>query len=206
MAIIFPADLATWIQLPDVNAAGVAAAVNAANQRVESYCDRIFSTTAIADASSRTFFPSSGGYCDVDDFWETTALVVELDFGDDGTYETTWTLNTDFYLEPLNGLINGRSRPYNRIVPTNGRVFPYCSTRPSVQVTAAWGWAAIPAEVTQAALMIAARLFRRKDSVEGVLGGFDDFGIRRVSRYEDPDVQMLLRDYVNPRTAIGIAG
>lgn len=206
MAIITNADLGNWIQLPDLNAPGVTAAVAAANQRVESYCGRVFTKTATTGATARTYVPATWGGCDVDDFWETTVLAVKLDFGDDGTYETTWTNGTDFYLEPLNGLVNGQTWPYSRIVPTSGRWFPRSSVRPSVQVTAAWGWATVPAQVTQAALMIAARLFRRQNSVEGVTGGFDDFGIRRVSRYEDPDVQMLLLDYRTSRTAAGIAG
>jgi hypothetical protein len=41
----------------------------------------------------------------------------------------------------------------------------------------------------------AARLFKRKNSPEGVLGGFQDFGAVRVTNREDPDVMMLLNPY-----------
>ena len=45
-----------------------------------------------------------------------------------------------------------------------------------------------------ATLIQAARLFKRKESPEGVLGG-NDFGIVRVGTRVDPDVEMLLAPY-----------
>ena len=49
---------------------------------------------------------------------------------------------------------------------------------------------AIPDDVFRACQMLTARLFRRRQSVEGV-AGFGDFGAVRVQRI-DPDIEALL--------------
>jgi hypothetical protein len=61
-------------------------------------------------------------------------------------------------------------------------------------VTAKWGWPAVPDPVVQAQKLLASRLWKRKDSPEGVLGN-DQWGVIRVSRV-DPDVMALLDPYV----------
>ena len=48
------------------------------------------------------YTPVNALYLDVDDISVTTGLIVKLDDNDDGTYEKTLTLNTDFFLEPSN--------------------------------------------------------------------------------------------------------
>jgi hypothetical protein len=63
-----------------------------------------------------------------------------------------------------------------------------------VVVTARWGWPSVPDPVVQAQKLLASRLWKRKDSPEGVLGN-DAWGLIRVSRI-DPDVMALLDPYV----------
>jgi hypothetical protein len=63
-----------------------------------------------------------------------------------------------------------------------------------VVVTARWGWPAVPDDVEQAALILASRLYKRRDSPEGVLGSAE-WGTIRVSR-RDPDVGALLEPYI----------
>jgi len=67
------------------------------------------------------------------------------------------------------------------------------STTGRVQVSADWGWPATPAAVEQACLIQAARIFKRKDSPEGILGSAE-WGAVRVSRV-DPDVDAMLAPY-----------
>jgi len=141
------------------------------------------------------YHPKSPTLVVTDDFHTTNALVVKTDAGDDGVYETTLTLNTDYVVEPLNGIEDGISVPYRKIRSASWIFSSVATTFPSVQVTAAWGWASVPGDVTEATLLKAARLFKRKNSPEGVLGGFQDFGAVRVTNREDPDVMMLLNPY-----------
>lgn len=206
MSIITSTELASWLGIDDnEDDVQLQTATAAANQAVAEYCGRVFDKTATADASARTFWPESQSMCIVTDFWETSVLAVKVDFGDDGVYDTTWTLNTDFFLEPLNGLVDGQAWPYSRIVSVRGQLFPCWSRRPSVQVTAAWGWASIPAAVKQAAFIKAGKLFRRKDSIDGVIGGFADFTPLRISSREDPDVVSLLAPFQTSDATLLIA-
>lgn len=69
----------------------------------------------------------------------------------------------------------------------------------TVSVTARFGWPYVPDEIAQATLILASKLFKRKDSPEGVLGSAD-WGAIRVGR-RDPDVQMLIEPY----TLFGVA-
>ena len=204
MAIITAANLKTHLGISDtVDDTTIGYAVNAANRAVIEHCGRNFDKVATGSASARIYRACETHELAVDDFWETSALVVKTDGGDDGTFETTWVLNTDFILEPLNGLRYGQAWPYTTIRAIGGKLFPTWSRRPAVQITAAWGWTAVPDDVYEAALIKAARIWKRKNSPEGVLGGYQDFGAVRISRYEDPDVLSLLAPYVHPaRTAL----
>lgn len=62
----------------------------------------------------------------------------------------------------------------------------------TLSITALWGWSAVPSAVTEATLLRAANLYKRKDAPFGV-AGFDGFGSVRVRR--DPDFVDLLKPY-----------
>jgi hypothetical protein len=202
MAIITSSDLKTHLKISDAtDDTSLGVAVAAANAAVVRWCGRSFDTTTTASASARVYRPATPTLTVTDDFWTTTALVVKLDEGDDGTYESTLTLNTDYIVEPLNGLEAGASVPYRRILATSW-LFSTSHTIPNVQVTAAWGWASIPDDVKLAALILGARIWKRKNSPEGVLGGFQDFGAVRITSRQDPDVVNLLADYRRSETSL----
>lgn len=201
MSIITTSALATWLGIPDSeDDARLRSAASATNRAIIRHCGRTFETTTTASASTRTFRPKTSSICYADDFWTTDALVVKIDDDDDGTYETTLT---DYFAEEPEGTERTLGFPYRKLIAT-GVSFPTCNDRPSVQITAAWGWEAIPDDVTLAALLKGARLFKRKDSVEGILGGFQDFNAVtvRISNREDPDVAELLREYRTTATQL----
>lgn len=121
-----------------------------------------------------------------DDIGSTTGLIVET--GGNGTafqaitdYET-WPDNALADGEPITGLL----RPMN--------IWAIPITR--VRITAQFGWPAVPDDISEAALIQAARLFKRKDSPEGVIGNAE-WGVVRLSR-RDPDVWNLIEQYVLP--------
>lgn len=196
MAIIAPEDLKALLRITDsTDDETIGFAVAAANDSVVAYCHRSFDKTAVGEETARVFHPAHGACVYVDDFWDTTNLAVATDDGDVGTYATAWVA-ADFQIEPLNGYDGATATPYYRIRAVGNRYFPACNRHTPVRVTAAWGWGAIPDAVFQATLIKAARIFKRKDSPEGVLGGFADLGAVRISNREDPDVCMLLAPYV----------
>lgn len=68
-----------------------------------------------------------------------------------------------------------------------------------VRVTVRWGWPTVRSQISEASLLLAARLVKRKDSPEGVLGSAE-WGVIRLSR-TDPDVYALIQRYILPGLA-----
>ncbi|GAB1642533.1 phage gp6-like head-tail connector protein [Krasilnikovia sp. MM14-A1259] len=169
-------------------------AINAACRAIDQRCGRYFYIDT--HASPRTFRPRGHVVCDggdtilsVDDI-ASADLTVETGSGI-GT--TSWTAVTAYELGPDNA--DARGRPWTRIrgagawVPVGGKV----------RITATWGWPVVPDEICQAAALLTARLYRRKDSPQGVVGS-SEWGVARVSRF-DPDVESLISPFVIPLVA-----
>lgn len=165
----------------------IAAAIGAAADEINKFCGRTFEPDAAA--TTRVYQPSTNVLAYTDDFHTTTDLVVKQDDSNNGTYATTLTITTDF-------IVIGNEAPFNTIRSVSSPFPRYTSDRPTVEVTAKWGYqSAIPDAVQQAALILSARLFQRRSSPLGVMAGVvNDFGPIRVSRV-DPDIQRLLSGY-----------
>lgn len=176
-------------------------AINSASRSIEKFCHRQFNAAGVV--SARVYYPD--GYCltAVDDFSTTSGLVVKTDEDGDGTYETTWTLNTDVQLEPLNGVVDGETGwPFWQLRTVGAKRFP-CVLADSIaplQVTANWGWTAVPASVKQACLILASNYFRLAGAPFGV-AGYDQFGPIRVKAM--PQVMELLNPYVLSPVLVG---
>jgi hypothetical protein len=67
--------------------------------------------------------------------------------------------------------------------------------RPSVQITALWGWPAVPSLVTEACYQLAEETFKLKDAPFGV-AGVNDFGVLRIGNQTMNRVQAMLADLV----------
>lgn len=172
-------------------------AISAASRDIDGHCRRRFyldSTT-----STRTYRPIDS-YCVVtDDIATSTGLVVKTDTADDGSFGTTIS-SANYQLEPTNGVADGiEGWPYTRIRLVESDTFPTSGRRNRVQVTATWGWAAVPDAVEQACLILAAALYKTKDAPLGFAGGAD-VGLIRVR--DNPKAAMLLAPY---RRASGVA-
>jgi hypothetical protein len=165
------------------------AACAGATERVNQHCQRQFNKTTVATA--RTFRACNSYTVDVDDFHTITDLVVKTDTGANGTYATT---RTDFVLEPSDGVVGATTGwPYRKIRFISTAI--PSSEYPQVQVTAQWGWNAVPESVTMATRIIAAFLFNLKDSPLGV-ASFGESGVIRVR--DIPQAAMLLNEYRHP--------
>lgn len=120
-----------------------------------------------------------------DDIGSAEGLVVET--GQAGSFGAV----TDFETWPDNALADGE--PVTGLLRTMN-IWAIPITR--VRVTARFGWPQVPDEVTEAALIQANRLFKRKDSPEGIIGSAE-WGVVRLSR-RDPDVWNLIEQFVLP--------
>jgi len=165
-------------------------AIDSAEQSIDDLCGRKFSVDG--SASARTY-RAQPYLCVTDDISTLTGLVVKTDTSGDGTFDTTWA-STDYQVEPLNNLLKTTPRSVNNLRAVGSYTFPvYGDGLASVEVTAKWGWPAVPDSIKQSALMLASRLYGRKASPMGVIG-VGDFGPVRISR-SDPDIAHLLMDY-----------
>ncbi|MEU0369104.1 head-tail connector protein [Streptomyces sp. NPDC006283] len=142
-------------------------------------------------ATARTFNPHGRVVCDdagarllIDDAGAAPTLV---ETGAGGSYTAVTTYETG----PDNALVRGRA--ITSLLTTSSS-WGYGSSR--VRVTARWGWPAVPEEIEQATLIQASRLYKRKDSPEGVTGSAE-WGVVRLSR-RDPDVWALIEHFVLP--------
>jgi hypothetical protein len=171
------------------------AAINAASRSIDNYCGRRFWIDP--SVVTRTFAGNGSNLLDLPDgIATTTGLVVKTDTAADGTFATTWAAG-DYQLLPVNApYAFPEAEPWTQIQAIGSHTFlAGTATRPNmVQITAKWGWPAVPDPIVQACLIKASRLFHRKDSPQGI-AGFGEFGPVRLSRTEDADVEALLNPY-----------
>lgn len=158
-------------------------AINAASRQIDNWCGQRFWQDSTATA--RTFMPDRTDVLDLSDtegIATPTGLIVKLDVADAGSYGTTLTSGTDFLLRPTNAQVVVPARPYTEIGLTGASYLFGRSAygRDLVQITAKWGWPAVPAEVNKACLILAADLFKAKDAAFGVVG-VTDMGVLRMS-------------------------
>ena len=168
--------------------------VGAASRLIDGYCNRRFWQSGTAEA--RVFQAEDSFYCSIDDI-AGTALTLKSSTQADGTFDLTWKVS-DYQLEPLNGNLDGLTWSYDKIRAVGDYLFPTVNAnygeQALVQVTAIFGWPAVPEPITQATIIQASRIFKRYDSPLGV-AGFGDLGAIRVSRFLDPDMAQLVEPY-----------
>lgn len=162
------------------------AKITAASRRVDKDTGRKHGYGLDNSTSQRIYTPEHEELLLVDDIATSTGLVVEIGRG------SSWTTvdSNSYDLLPENATANGVA--IETIRRTYG-FWPLTGYR-QVRVTATWGWPAVPDDIAEATLLLAARLFRRKDSPEGVAGS-PMTGQLYVSRY-DSDYDRLIDAYI----------
>lgn len=169
------------------------AALEAASRRIDKRCGRRFYADAVATA--RTINPrgnavrtDDGDQLLVPDISSLTGLVVEV-----GTSGGTYTAVTDYETGPDNALADDAAIEW---LLRLGSGCWSTGRHGRVRITAKWGWPAVPPEVVEATLLLAARLYKRKSSPDGT-AGVGEWGPIRVSKL-DPDVESLIGDLILP--------
>lgn len=170
--------------------ADIQAAIDAASRAIDAQTGRRFYPDADAN-QVRSFWPLNPGFAVIDDLCAFTSLAYQGD---------PWTIESDFYLEPMNAAADGQpwtgirtiARPF--IYTLAERAAGWAGFDGRITVTGKWGWAATPPEIVQATSILASRLLRRaREAPFAVVGGSDGEAIR-LARL-DPDVAMLIAPY-----------
>jgi hypothetical protein len=189
------AQLKTRLNITDTNDdAALDSALAASSRDIEGAMGRNFNDAGVA--SARVYYPDDLASISVDDFSTISGLIVACDFSN-GTNYSSIIAAANYQLEPLNGVVDGTPGwPFYRIRAIQTWYPLWLTTigypRASVQITAQWGWAAVPSPVSEACLMLAEETFKMKDAPYGV-AGFSQYGAVRVR--ENPKVMALLSRY-----------
>ena len=175
-------------------------AISSASRLIDGFCGRFFyQDTSVA---TRTYYATDYDCVWTDDISTTTGLIVKTDDGDDGTFATTLTLTTNFILLPTNAAVQYPVQPYTaiRLVDSGITAFPMSNSgRPGVQVTAKFGWPAVPDDVAKACLIQAVQNYKASDAPFGALNF--DAGVVRIQSNMHPQAAGLLERWVKPRVA-----
>ncbi len=179
----------TYLGIPSATTSeddAIDAGIDAAEAEIDNYCGRTF--VVPGSATAKVYRPVNDRVCVVDDIAQTTSLVVKTDTADDGAYDTTLTITSEY-------VVDGNAAPYTVVRRVDGSTFPrYLSDRATVEVTAYFGFdMSIPKPVVQAATVLGARLYQRRSSPLGFQAGLEGDAVR-ISRI-DPDVRALLAGY-----------
>jgi hypothetical protein len=177
------------------------AAIAAASRQIDGHTGRRFwQDSTVVD---RQFYADNARICHVDDISTTSGLIVKVDDDDDGVFETTLTVTSNYIVRPVNAADMVPVHPFTEIVlvDSNGAAsLPvHGSGRPGVQITARFGWPAIPDDVTKACLVQAGMLFKADDASLGAVQ-FADAGVAlRMQNRLHPIAEALLEPYCKPR-------
>ena len=174
-------------------------ALNAASRQIDRHTGWEHGFWQDSAVVVREFFADDPSCCYVEEgISTTTGLIVKLDEADAGTFTTTLTITTDFILLPVNAAKQYPVQPFTEIRLTGSSTrFPQSSYgRPGVQVTAKFGWPAVPADVKQACLLQAETLFKASGT-GAVQFGLDGAAIRIPAL--NWSAVALLEGYCKPR-------
>lgn len=176
-------------------------ALRAASRGIDRTCNRRFWQDADA-LQVRYFEPVSARLVRIDDL--VTLTSVATDSNSEGTYDTAWTLGSDFELAPFNAPAD--RRPYETLRRLGGSRYWFTSggwageRARSVKVTGRFGWPAVPDEIEQATQLLAHRLLvRSRQAPLGILG-FEETAMRLART--DPDVAPLIAPYMRGTMAV----
>ena len=172
-------------------------AIEGTSREIDAICGRFFYQTT---SEAKYFTPVNPIYLEVPDISTPSGLAVLIDTNDNGTHDTTLTINTDFYTSPLdagNDVDGVQYQPITEIKILDTRSSERFDTTivKQVKVTCQWGWSAVPHAIRQATLIQATRLFKRKDTPFTVYGSEQTGQVELFQKF-DPDAMKLIKRYI----------
>jgi hypothetical protein len=173
--------------------------IEASSRWIDRYTGRRF----YGVAETRYYTAEDGYEIQVDDLTSIAAL--KTDDNGDGTFETTWASTAYIlkYGENLNAALDGKPYTQIEISQSSGKEFPV-AIRKGVLVQGVFGYVAstnaatgCPDPIHDAALLVAERIYKRKDAPLGVAGpaALGQQPVRVPSLTADPDIKALLDPY-----------
>lgn len=109
------------------------------------------------------------------------------------------TVTDGYRLEPSSAALDGK--PWTRLALPIGASYSWYPDEAEAAVTARWGWSTTPVTIKAAELLQVQRFYMRRGSPFGVAGSPDVGSELRLLSKVDPDVGVMLADYVRPASA-----
>jgi hypothetical protein len=194
-------DVKSALRITDtMDDARLTGAIDSASRLIETECNRYFYQDV--GVSARRYVSNDPWLVEVDDISTVSGLVVQSDYAGDGTFGTTWQA-ADYQLEPINGIMQGQTGwPYTKIRAIRSLYFPVWGgisypkpyTQALVEVTAQWGWAAVPTPIHDATVIQAIANFKAADVPFGATP-FAETGVVRLKQALHPTAAMLIAPY-----------
>jgi hypothetical protein len=186
-----------------VDDAQVALAITAASRAIDQATGRQFGKV---DAAEDRYYPvrydplECVWRVEIDDLMDTTGLTISTDQNHD---ETWLGPVTTYVLRPRNAVT--KNRPWTEItIPHTSVIQPEHGDE--IKVRAVWGWSAVPATIEQACLLQGSRFLQRRDSPFGIAGSPQTGSELRLLAKLDPDVVVMVRNYMRTWAAYGAGG
>lgn len=152
-----PEELAARTGAPDDGS--YAALLDTASRLVETFTGRQFNKLDDEYGTARRFRALDPERLPVDDFHTEDGLEVVVD-------GVEWMLNDDFEPRPFDGIVNGQEGwPFFDLMGV-ARRWPVGRRRATIEVTAQWGWAEVPAAIVESTLRLARVLWDTSSSGE----------------------------------------
>jgi hypothetical protein len=149
---------------------GLEAAVEAASRQIDAHCGRGRKFWQDSTVVARKYTPTLAKRVITADISTLTGLLVKVDTSDNGTFDTSLTISTDFQVEPVNAAAEFPVQPWTSIRLLDGTLSSFTllsSGRPVVEVTAKFGWATVPDAVERATVIQARSIFKSQDTTFG---------------------------------------
>lgn len=196
-----PTLLKAFMRVPDAaDDVLIAAAITAASRAIDDATHRQFGATASVQAryyTARWDRARCRWVVPIDDLMTVSGLLVAVDTDDSGSYGD---LVDEYAAQPVNAAAKGR--PWTRFVVHPDSAVQPVARENAVEVTATWGWTAVPGPIATACQMQASRLVSRRDSPYGIAGSPETGSELRLLAKLDPDVAVLVRPYVREWWAV----
>lgn len=178
-----------------VDDATLESVVTAISRAIDNATGRRFYRNAADETRYYTLGDGDGGtfFCP-DDIGTITTLKTDSD--GDRTYEDTWTA-TDYDLMPYNAALDGWPYLWIEVTPEGDYSFPAMAK--GIEIDGKFGFSSTaPATITEACLLMAEKLFKRKDLIFGSAGSVD-LGMITTQIVKlalaDAEIQLLLAPY-----------
>ena len=181
-----------WVRVDDsLDDDEIGLIVTSVSRGIDDHCNRQF---GVVDVAEQRFYTARWDYergrwvVDIDDLMTTTNAAFAV---------TGVGAVTAYTLEPRNAVAKGK--PWTRlVVDVDSGVMP-TGEEFEMDLTALWGWTAVPSPVRVAWRLQTNRILSRRDSPYGVAGSPQDGSELRLLSRLDPDVAVSLRGLVRSR-------